>query len=367
MSEPTITWSLLYKVGQHDPRIDSLLERFLASRDQDALGMLEERARKGDLDSTYAIGAAHLLTGDIFGAIAYLEHVADLAPTNLLARIDLASAYIQVGYTDRAERELARVLGAPGLDDNVRASAWTEWEETKAWLEWRRNQTEFQIRRSRAMAQRFYRPDGKPEDGIGLARAQFRLAHIPGSGLDWPDVISTLERVRQMDGRNLDTLSLLAIVYHNNGDAVAMNRTLLEIEKVDPRANVLDLARDFPDRFPDEDGLFMAAIGDRPDSNEARAVLRSNYRVAPNSLRARRLLMFAELAAGNYEEADWLAASLRDDPRVDFESHLMLLQYYNLTGDREARDGSAREAEGLAGGPEDAATLRNLLSELGPT
>lgn len=105
---------------------DEVVTRALAlhvdGKAADAFALLSplEAERAGDPDFDYALGLAAADTGRSGRAIAALQRVLAVQPTNAQARAEIARVYAMAGDIDTAKTEFDTVIADPSLPDPVR-------------------------------------------------------------------------------------------------------------------------------------------------------------------------------------------------------------------------------------------------------
>ncbi|AZP15528.1 tetratricopeptide repeat protein [Streptomyces aquilus] len=299
----------------------------------------------GPAGNLHALASAYLIAGRPFDAVALLEFLADADPENLAFRGDLATTYVQIGNVERASRELQRIL------EITPRSAETEQQltEVQAWLRWQESERDFQRRRAEFLRERIAGGDSGVDEYVMLGRALHVLARVPGSGVDWPDVVAVLTEARRLDGTHIQVLELLAASSHNAGAEADWHDALLALEQVDPQSSMLEQARSMLEvALPDPDMLLEVACSDSDDAHGALRELRSQYRVSPNNPDVQRCLMQAEAFVGIAAEALWIAEVMARGEDLGFAEHGALALVHGVVGDPQRMDHHAATALSLA-------------------
>ncbi|MFJ9445958.1 tetratricopeptide repeat protein [Kitasatospora sp. NPDC101235] len=334
--EPTIDWEPQYQGADSNPQAVECYERFVTTLDAEWLATLKgpaqlESTQAGDL---HALASAYLVAGRPAEAVPLLEFLVFLEPEEPGVRCDLAYAYARIGSADRASRELERVLAAhPGWPAAVRQLA-----DVRAWLLWHEDTVD--LLRQQADVFTLLTSDGAADTTqyLALAKVLYQLATVPRSGVDWPDVVSVLERAHHLDGDHEQVLELLAAASHHAGAEAQWHAALSALERVAPGSEHLDHWRSVPPAVaPNPDRLLAIASSETADAHGALRDLRSDYRTAPNNPDIQRCLVQAEAGLGNVAEALWLAEGLAATDGLDFYAHGALMTAYGIIGDGRAR------------------------------
>ncbi len=344
-----VGWSPQYQGEHSSPQVVECYKRFVTSGDPRDLTALESVAMAdGPAGNLHALASAHLVAGQPMQAVPLLEFLADATPEELAVRCDLATAYIQIGSAQRAARELERVLeAAPELPAAVHQLA-----DLRGWLRWRETEVDFQRQRAAYLSERLADGPGGIDEHVTLARSLYTLAVTPGTGVDWPDVLDTLEQARRVDNGHVQVLELLVAVSYHAGAESVRHEALLALERAAPRSPMLDHSRSMPDATQaDPDRLLQVACSGTEDAHGALRELRSQYRQAPNNRDVQHCLMQAEVAQGSLAEALWLADGLADAEGLGFATQGALALVYGVAGDGPRADRHCAAALALAPDP----------------
>ncbi|MFG2917413.1 tetratricopeptide repeat protein [Kitasatospora sp. NPDC048298] len=333
--EPSIDWQPQYRGDLTRPEVLVCFEQVINEPDGAKLTALREMVLAvdplpGDL---HALASVYLLTGQFAEAVPLLEVVADMGPEDPAVRCDLASAYVLIGSVDRAARELERILAVhPGC-----VPAESQLAEARAWLEWHEAGVGFLRQQVGLLSGLAADATAGPTEHLALARVLYQLAAVPRSGVDWPDVVSVLERAHHLDRGHEQVLELLVAAAHNAGVEGPWRSALLELERVAPGSEHLDHWRSAPPAVEPNPDRLLAVATDPEEVHGAVRELRALYRRSPNNLDALRCVVQAEVGLGNVAEALWLAESLAAVEGLDFYGHGALAMVYGLIGDDRMR------------------------------
>ncbi|MGW1177902.1 tetratricopeptide repeat protein [Kitasatospora sp. NPDC002543] len=335
-SEPTIDWRPQYRGDDTRPEVLAHFERFVSAPDEEGLAALKgvalsADARAGDL---HALASAYLVTGGFADAIPLLEFLADSGPDGPAVRCDLAGAYVRIGSVDRAGRELERVLAAhPDC-----AAAERQLAEVLAWSRWHAAEVDLMRQQAGLLSELVGDGTGGRAEWTALARVLYRLAGVPRTDVDWPDVVAVLERAQHLDPDHEQVLELLAAAAHHAGDEARWHGALRELERVAPGSEHLGHWRSVPTAAPSNPDRLLGLAAEPEEVHGAVRELRALYRASPNNPDVLRCVVQAEIGIGNVAEALWLAEGLAAVEGLDFYGHGALAMVYGLL-----RDGRARE------------------------
>ncbi|MFE4976289.1 tetratricopeptide repeat protein [Kitasatospora sp. NPDC056651] len=347
-SEPSIYWDPQYRGDGTRPEVLAFFEQFVVAPDGEGLATLKDLALSADapaggvvVGDLHALASAYLVTGQFDEAVPVLEFLADEGVEDPAVRCDLANVYIRIGSVDRAARELERVLAAhPG-----HVAAERQLVDVQAWLRWHEAGVELLRQQAGLLAALAAADDAGATEYLALARVLYQLAAVPRSGVDWPDVVSALERACDLHPGHEQALELLVAAAHHAGAEAQWHRALLALEEAAPGSEHLGQWRSVPPAVEPNPDRLLAVAADPAEVHGAVRELRSLYRRSPNNPDVLRCVVQAEVSAGNAAEALWPAESLAAVEGLDFYGHGALAMVYGMVGDRRAREHVAAALE----------------------